>query len=116
MNERASSLREFDRPADRIRQHRQVHTGPILIVEGPHDHLLLKEHLEGVSLFPVDGKVNVLTCLKQFKSWDIQGVFGITDRDFDGPDQIDIEIADRHLHYDGRDLEAMLIDLGVLAT
>jgi hypothetical protein len=77
---------------------------------------LLKEHLEGVSLFPVDGKVNVLTCLKQFKSWDIQGVFGITDRDFDGPDQIDIEIADRHLHYDGRDLEAMLIDLGVLAT
>ena len=114
--ENASSLRDFDRPDDRIRQHRQVDDGPIIIVEGPTDQQLLQEHLPDVKFFPVDGKVNVLRCLRQLNAWGIQKVIGITDRDFDGPNQIEPEIADMHMHYQGRDLEAMLIELGVLAT
>ena len=43
------------------------------------------------------------------------GVLGITDRDFDGPEQVEPRLDEIHMHYEDRDLEGMLIHLGVLA-
>lgn len=103
-------------PADRIRQHRQVHGGPILLTEGPSDVLILRPHLHGVSFFPVNGKNNVFACLLSIQQWNLTGVIGVTDRDFEGDGQVAAEIQDSHMHYMERDLEYMLVQIGVLST
>ena len=56
LSDKVLSLIEFDRPADRIRQHRQVYGGPILVTESHNDELVLKPHVGDVSFFPVGGK------------------------------------------------------------
>lgn len=109
-----SSLREYDRPADRIRLHRGAVKRPVLIVEGPDDELVLRPHLDGVDIFPVDGKGNAEQCAQQLASWGFESFACVTDRDFDDT-VVPSEIQHAHLHYDGRDLESMLIALGVLA-
>lgn len=105
------SLREFDRLEDRIRQHRQVDKHPIVIVEGPDDLLVLKNHLPSRLFFPADGKRNALRAADALRDWGITGVRAVVDSDFD-----------QHkpnawvLLYEKRDLEAMLIHLGTLTT
>lgn len=110
----SSSLRDFDRIEDRLRQHRQVHKGPILIVEGPDDILVLREHLPGEIIFAADGKRNALRAMDSFSDWGIVGVRAVLDADFDEP--YGGRDDPRILLYEGRDLEAMLILLGVLAN
>lgn len=109
----SNSLRDYDRIEDRLRQHRQVESTPIVIVEGPDDVLVLKNHLPSEIIFAADGKSNVLRAMNSLASWNIVGVRAIVDADFDEPDD---ERGDpRIVLYEGRDLEAMLVILGVLA-
>ena len=109
----SSSLRDLDRVEDRLRQHRQVEKAPILIVEGPDDILLLRDHLPHEIIFAADGKSNVLRAMESFESWNLIGVRAIVDADFDEPEQGRSD--PRILLYEGRDLEGMLVLLGVLA-
>lgn len=107
-----NSLRAFDSIADRIRQHRQVSKAPLLVVEGPDDLLVLEGHLAGVEIFGATGKPSVLEALDRVDAWNLERVYGLVDRDFD-------EVptgggASRCFFYEGADLEAMLIDLGVM--
>ncbi len=106
-----SSLRDFDRVEDRIRQHRQVEKRAVLLVEGPDDLLVLKHHIPVELIFPADGKPNVLRAIDSLNEWQVTGVRAVIDADFD--DSRDDETV---LAYDQRDLEAMLIELGVLAS
>ena len=87
MSGRPSSLREYDNPADRIRQHRQASTSPLLIVEGPDDLLVLRPHLDPlVEIFPVDGKRNAAIVGTQLVEWAIGRFIVVVDHDFDGDD------------------------------
>jgi hypothetical protein len=113
-NERTPSLRGYDRPADRMLQHRQVSSKPILIVEGPDDLLTLRDHLPGVEIFPVDGKANVVEAARALIKSNLDGFLCVTDNDFDHKGDL-IDIDQFHYPYDQRDLESMLIRLGVLA-
>lgn len=106
------SLRELDSVADRIRQHRQVYERPVLIVEGPEDRLVLGPHLEGVDIFPADGRTNALDAASRLHAWSIEDFVAVYDRDFlPLADSIEMQAHP----YDGRDLEHMLVGLGVLA-
>lgn len=108
----SSSLRDLDRVEDRIRQHRQVSSGPILVVEGPDDLLLLRDHIPQESIFPADGKRNVLRAMDSLAEWNLVGARAIVDADFDEPEGGRDD--QRILLYEGRDLEGMLIGFGVL--
>jgi hypothetical protein len=90
--------------------------GPFLIVEGPDDYLVLRDHLPGTSFFPADGKANAIRVAKDIVSWDLsRNMTLVVDHDFDGLESI-AEIAHEAHPYLGRDLEWMLITLGVLST
>lgn len=111
----SSYLRENDRIEDRIRLHRQVEKNrPLLVVEGPDDRRILEVHLDGVDIFPADGKKNVIRCARKLKTWNVASFVCVTDPDFDQADATS-GIEDVHHPYAGRDLESMLISLGVLA-
>lgn len=106
-----SSLRDFDRVEDRIRQHRQVEKRAVVLVEGPDDLLVLKHHIPVELIFPADGKRNVLRAVDSLNEWRITGVRAVIDADFDQSRDDEVVLA-----YDQRDLEAMLIELGALAS
>lgn len=109
----ARSLRQFDAPADRIRQHRSGTTDAIVLVEGIDDYNVLRPHLEDVAIFPLDGRPAVLSTAESLASWAVERFIAVIDRDFEAPGTN--ELLDAHLApYDGIDLEAMLIGLGVL--
>lgn len=114
MNSTISSLRELDRVEDRIRQHRQVFTGPIVILEGPTDELVLKPHFTGAALFPADGRNNVIRAAAKLQDWGATLVAGIVDADFEAAEPP--PLPETVTRYDQRDLEAMLIELGVLGA
>lgn len=115
LTEISNSLRELDRPADRIRQHRQASDEPILIVEGESDFLVLRPLLPEVEIFPADGKNNVVDTARTLISWNIDKFVCITDDDFDDGALIS-DLDHVHHPYCGTDMEAMLISLGVLAS
>ncbi|WP_163541998.1 DUF4435 domain-containing protein [Occultella kanbiaonis] len=110
----ASSLRQLDQLADRIRLHRQLRPDPIVIVEGPTDKLVLKEHIVASQIFPASNKNCVLATLVTLSEWGDRGAIGIVDTDFDDPSKLE-DFADQLYPYNSRDLEAMLIELGTLA-
>lgn len=113
MTSTTSALQHLDRPADRIRLHLQAPGSRALIVEGPTDQNLLEPHLSNTDIFPVGGRSNVLETLRETKAAQVSNCVGVIDPDFDGiPD----DVADLLLPYEGRDLEGMLVSLGVLAT
>lgn len=107
-----SSVRELDRVADRIRQHRQVEKQPVLLVEGPDDLLVLKHHISPEWIFPAGGRKNVLEAVQELSAAAVVGVRGVIDSDYGG----ETEVPEGVLPYDRRDLESMLISLGVLAN
>ncbi|KQR22475.1 hypothetical protein ASF79_09585 [Agreia sp. Leaf335] len=110
MSNSQETLRELDRVEDRIRQHLQVVKEPILLVEGPDDQQILELHLPNVSIFAADGKVNALRATDSLESWKMQ-FMTVIDRDFDSTEELSAHVYP----YDRRDLESMLIGLGVLA-
>lgn len=110
-----NSLRALDRVEDRLRQHRQVVKEPFVIVEGPDDKLVLREHIQDSTIFPAGGRVNVLRAARTLADWGIHAVIGVIDLDFDEPADLK-EVENLIYPYTQRDLEGMLISLGVLAT
>jgi len=104
------SVRDLDRVEDRIRMHRQVERETILLVEGPSDALVLRPLIDNVKVFAANTKSNVYSAISALGSWGITGVRGVVDRDFDEDAEVTGIIA-----WQGRDLENMLIGLGVLA-
>lgn len=107
-----ASLRYFDNIADRVRQHRQASSTPILLVEGPDDYLVLRRHLESVDIFPAGGKRPALEAADRLQGWNVNGFMCVIDRDFDDP--IGADLVPYVRYYEGADLEAMLTELGVL--
>lgn len=106
-----TTLRQLDKVEDRIRQHLQVVQNSVLLVEGPDDKAVLEPHFEDVSIFSADGKVNVLRAAESLEGWNIARFTAVVDRDFGWEEPISKHI----LPYERRDLESMLIGLGVLA-
>lgn len=115
MSEQTSSLRDLDRIEDRARQQREVDELPILLVEGPSDLLVLKAHLPNVHIFPTDGKTSALRAIRQLLQWGMANVIAVIDRDFDNPSDT-ADIGDALHPYEMRDLEGMLIEMGVLTS
>ncbi len=108
-----NSMRSSDSVASRVRLHKQNSKRFSLIVEGSDDLLVLRDHLQAVDIFPADGKINVLRAVRTLVSWGVKDVIGVFDRDYD--DLADVsDIKDFIYPYDNRDLEMMLIGLGVL--
>lgn len=107
-----SSLREYDRPADRIRLHRQSSENSILVTEGPSDQRLCERvfHSYRIDYFPVGSRNSVLEVAFEHSSLDIKNICYLVDRDFDE----EVESAERVnptvVPYDNGDLEAMLIE------
>lgn len=106
------SMRELDRLSDRIRQHRQADPSPVLIVEGKDDELVLADHLEGVRIFRSDGRPNAVSATQDLVKWEIEKFACVVDADFEDPREH--ETRDHLILYERRDLEGMLISLGVL--
>jgi hypothetical protein len=108
-----NSLRQFDRPADRARQDRQARLVPALFVEGEDDAHVLADLLVGVKIFSCGGRSQALEASVQFKLWKETQFACVIDQDFLAPTDA-TSLGDRYHPYRNADLEAMLIDLGVL--
>jgi hypothetical protein len=91
--------------------HRQVDPSAVLLVEGPSDLLVLRPLVDGVSIFVANTKSNVYRAVSALKLWDIPGVRGVVDSDFDEDEEVSGIVP-----WDGRDLENMLVGIGVLAS
>lgn len=113
MSEVPQSLRNLDRLEDRIRQQRGIDKRPALVVEGPTDLEVLRRHLPGVQIFPADGRKTALRTVSQLLAWGISDVIAVIDRDFEKEEELD-QLALVVHPYEARDLEGMLIGLGVL--
>ncbi|GAA1797166.1 DUF4435 domain-containing protein [Planosporangium flavigriseum] len=103
------SIREYDRPADRIRQHRQADFRPLLVVEGPSDARLMVAAFEGKYVpFPVGNRGIALETARQLHAWRTKQFMCVVDRDFD--DEVArAEAEGIPIHaYENADLEAML--------
>ncbi|TDD58016.1 hypothetical protein E1263_20890 [Kribbella antibiotica] len=87
-----------------------------MIVEGSDDLLVLRDHISvDVSIFPANGRKNAITTAKTLLHWGFTDFVCVTDHDFDQPVAV-ADIAEVHYPYDRRDLESMLVTLGVLAA
>lgn len=103
-----SLLRATDRVEDRIRLHRQGDQRPLLVVEGPDDELVLRSHFQDVTFFPAGGRANAITASIALTRWKFRDFVVIVDTDYLGPPPKPVRV------YSGRDLEAMLVELGAL--
>lgn len=107
------SLREYDLVWDRIKLHRRSRVGTVLIVEGGDDVEVLQPHLNGVDMFPAGGRPTVVRTAEELNRQNDTDFLCVVDQDFMGV-TCSGAVAARMMTYDGADLEAMLIDLGVL--
>lgn len=108
-----SSLEEYDDLAGRIRMHRNGKPGEaILIVEGESDEVVLAPILPGVRLFRAGSKQAAISCCTRLTNWAIcERIRAVVDRDFDDDQDNNPDLV---IFYSGRDLEHMLIEVGVL--
>ncbi|TCC35077.1 hypothetical protein [Kribbella sindirgiensis] len=67
-----------------------------------------------MAIFPANGRVNAVSAARSLLGWGIERFVCVTDRDFEDPEGRG-EIAQVLYPYDRRDLESMLVALGVLA-
>jgi hypothetical protein len=103
------SLRDFDRPADRIRQHRQADKRPVVVLEGISDERLIKEAFRGaIATFPVGTRAVALETGRQLYSWSIKRFSCVVDRDFDSAIDEYLKQGVPVHAYENADLEAML--------
>ena len=110
------SLRDFDRPADRIRLHRQARFAPVIVVEGRTDKRLHERVLPfEVDIFVAGTRQEVLEAAAQLSAHRLRAAVGVVDRDFD--DAVGLAIASGLpvVAYDGADVEAMLFMSSALA-
>jgi hypothetical protein len=104
------SLRDFDRIADRIRQHRQVDKRPVAIGEGPSDRRFVDRVLPrgSVSFFEAGTRSEVLNTAQEVAAMGVDRVAGVVDRDFDDVVAELEQGGSPVVTYDDADLEAML--------
>ncbi|MEV7231209.1 hypothetical protein AB0M79_29950 [Polymorphospora sp. NPDC051019] len=104
-----ASIKNFDRVADRIRQHRQADTRPIIVVEGPSDYRFLRAGFdEEYALFPANTRSIALEVTEQLTEWRLTNVACVVDRDFDGEVKDKEAVGVPVFAYENADLEAML--------
>jgi hypothetical protein len=105
-----SSLRAYDRVADRVRLHRQVDNRSTVVVEGPSDRRLIEDLIpkDAVVVFIGGTRDEVLRAASDFATLQLEHVACLVDRDFD--DAVADAQAAGHpvVAYDGADLEDML--------
>lgn len=105
-----SSLRPYDRLADRIRLHRQVDQRSAVVVEGPSDERLVKGLIasDAVVVFVSGSRNEALVAASELRGLSVDRMASLVDRDFD--DAVDQAQAagDPVVAYDGADLEDML--------
>lgn len=109
-----SSLFQYDCLADRVRQHRQADTRPIVVVEGVGDEIVLSEVLANVQIFAAGGREPALLASQQLKAWNLKEWAVVVDNDFDLGGPRAQGLGHRFFPYLEADLEAMLIVLGAL--
>jgi hypothetical protein len=114
MSDPYPTIRDFDRVEDRIRQQRAADNLPVVLVEGAADLLVLRHLLPDTHIFPSDGKPAALRAIRQIIDWKLPKVVAVVDRDFEDPTHT-ADIGESLHPYEFRDLEGMLIELGVLA-
>ncbi|MEU4472925.1 DUF4435 domain-containing protein [Micromonospora sp. NPDC023888] len=109
MPDSVASLKDLDRPADRIRQHRQADKRPVIVVEGPSDQRVLDEAMPNAyPIFPAGNRSVALSTAKQLNEWGMRAFCCVVDRDFDSEVAL-VEAAGVPVHaYENADLEAML--------
>jgi hypothetical protein len=106
----SGSLREYDKIADRIKQHRQARPNSVAVVEGDSDERIINRTVSSeIDVFRAgtrDVVVDVARSLRRFK---LARIVCIVDRDFDDL----VEEAESEglqlVAYDGADLESMLV-------
>jgi hypothetical protein len=81
-----------------------------VLVEGPDDELFLGVHLGDVVFFPAGGRSNVVSAAVALRSWNVRRFSALVDVDYLGAPPLPVK------HYEGRDLEGMLVKLGALET
>ncbi|MFB9665157.1 hypothetical protein HP467_12795 [Curtobacterium albidum] len=81
----------------------------MIIVEGPDDELTLRAHFSTSAFFPAGGRVNVIRAATTLSRWNVDNFAAIVDNDYLEKPPPPVK------SYDGRDLEAMLVRIGVLA-
>ncbi len=104
------SLRKFDSPVDRIRQHRQSSKRPILVLEGISDERFCARIFgrDIVDCFVVGTRDVVLETVEQLYKIGVDRIVGIVDRDFDDVVSAFELRGVPVVPWDNADLEAML--------
>lgn len=107
----SSSLRLFDKLADRLRLHRQADSRPIIVVEGESDRRLLQGVLgrDTAPVFVGGCRSDVLSVAAAMVDMGVDRVVCLVDRDFDDTVQAGIDAGLPLVAYDGADLEDMLM-------
>jgi len=105
-----SSLRAYDRLADRIRLHRQVDERFVVVVEGPSDRRLVERLIPSSSatVFIGNSRDHVLEAADDLRRFDLDRVACVVDRDFDDRVAATQAAGLPVVSYDGADLEDML--------
>lgn len=106
-----SSLRAYDRIADRIKLHRQVDSRSTIVVEGPSDRRLITDLIpnEAVVVFVGGTRDEVLRTANDLVRLEIDRAACLVDRDFDAAVGLAITAGHPLVTYDGADLEDMLM-------
>ncbi|GAB3302233.1 hypothetical protein GCM10027427_28610 [Pseudoclavibacter terrae] len=80
-----------------------------MLVEGPDDVLVMRPHIAPEIVFAAGTRSNVIRAVSALQEWGMPGVRAIIDADYD-PRPANEAI----FSYDARDLEGMLVRMGVL--
>jgi Protein of unknown function (DUF4435) len=104
------TLRSFDNLADRLRLHRQVDQGLLLVVEGESDKRFCEDMLSDLSptVFVAGTRKTALETASGVRRHGLRAVVCVVDRDFDDVVAHAEANGDPVAVYDGADLEAML--------
>ncbi|MEA2275314.1 MAG: hypothetical protein QOC78_274 [Solirubrobacteraceae bacterium] len=111
MSQAESSLRAYDRIADRIKLHRQADDRATVVVEGPSDERFVDALLEQRAVIFVAGTRSAVIDVTEEASrrLSVTRLVGVVDRDFDdivaGAEAAGLPMV----AYDGADLEDMLL-------
>ncbi|MFD9722777.1 hypothetical protein [Streptomyces sp. NPDC059072] len=109
--DKAVSMREMDRVADRIRLHRQSDKRPVVIVEGPSDQRMLSRAFsdQDFSYFSAGTRNLAINASLTLVGWGLQGVACVVDRDFDDVVMQSTEASQAVHPYENADMESMLL-------
>lgn len=111
-----SSLQRYDSLHDRLRLHFQASKHAVIVVEGQADRELLSSLLPARHIFVAGTRKLVIDTGENLHNTHHCSVACVFDLDFDEDPRATSPAAAHLYPYDGRDLEAMLIEQGALET